>query len=481
MVRAVVVVLILSSVAISALCAAPVALDAAIVTVQGEAVLVPLRGRDADIDPQDPDAHRMSITVLEGPNHGTLSGDASAVQYIPPNIALLELLYTPDESFTGTDSLVFEVADPAGNMDIAEIRVDVQPPPRGNPEISGTLSLSSTYDSTAASPLTDVILRASSVVNWEGFALDTTVDFRDAMFEGLSVTATVNFEDLGSILATIGFDPTDSSFSYLSVATNFSFGDIGLRHVFYLSIPTENTYTEFKMIGRVGLASVSNTLTLSGCTSDFKSNVTRVSWGSVDCDARLTATLKMDCEDGFEYFRLGMSGYSLEPLLHLPLELELELTFEPQEKSMALDLACDDLFVDCLRLYCEAVDEDPDPLTSRNHVELYGIEIRCSLDPYIRFRGATSLVEEKNSAVTGRSDYFEVYTLSGTFFSCCDLWSVWQVNVFFDRDSTSLFDVGLIEVSADISVARSLGLSLDLTHNAVSGQTQLITGFNISW
>ncbi|HLL55876.1 MAG TPA: Ig-like domain-containing protein, partial [Myxococcaceae bacterium] len=88
---------------------APVAQDVSVTTRQGTAVSVVLSA-------QDPNGDALTYTVVEPPAHGTLSGT-------PP-----ELLYTPADGFSGTDSFRYQAHNGAVG---AEGTVSITVTPRG--------------------------------------------------------------------------------------------------------------------------------------------------------------------------------------------------------------------------------------------------------------------------------------------------------------------------------------------------------------
>jgi len=86
----------------------PVASNAAVVTAEDTPTNIVLRGSDPDSDP-------LVFTVLELPEHGTLSGTAP------------DLTYTPSNNFHGSDSFTFRVNDGEFDSDPATVSVTVNP------------------------------------------------------------------------------------------------------------------------------------------------------------------------------------------------------------------------------------------------------------------------------------------------------------------------------------------------------------------
>lgn len=107
----------------------PTAASRAVATLAGTAVAVPLRGADADGD-------TLSYTVVEGPRHGRISGTAPA------------LTYTPNDGYTGADTLRFTVSDGLSASAVATVSLSVEQ--RNRPPVATAASVSTAEDSAVA-------------------------------------------------------------------------------------------------------------------------------------------------------------------------------------------------------------------------------------------------------------------------------------------------------------------------------------------
>jgi hypothetical protein len=97
-------------ISIAAVNSAPVANAQTVTTTQGAAINITLSASDVD-------SPTLTYVVATSPTHGTLSGTA-------PN-----LTYTPDTSFTGTDSFIFHANDGALDSNNATVTVKVNAAP----------------------------------------------------------------------------------------------------------------------------------------------------------------------------------------------------------------------------------------------------------------------------------------------------------------------------------------------------------------
>ncbi|TFC27583.1 tandem-95 repeat protein [Cryobacterium sp. TMT2-18-3] len=90
----------------------PVAADNDVTTTTGKPVVVDVLGNDTD---RDGDLDPTSVSIVAGPSHGTVDVDPDAG----------EVTYSPDSSYTGTDSFTYKVCDVDGNCDTATVTVKV--------------------------------------------------------------------------------------------------------------------------------------------------------------------------------------------------------------------------------------------------------------------------------------------------------------------------------------------------------------------
>ena len=104
----------------------PVAEDGSYTTAKGTPIPVRLVASDPNLLYASPEEHPLVFDIVGAPANGMVSGDLSAVTYVEPNIAYVELLYTPDPDFVGTDRFTFVVHDPYDEFDLGTITITVE-------------------------------------------------------------------------------------------------------------------------------------------------------------------------------------------------------------------------------------------------------------------------------------------------------------------------------------------------------------------
>ena len=88
----------------------PIAQDDSVATIEEESVSVPVLSNDSD-----PDGDPLVILSVTQPENGSVT------------IAGGDLLYEPDEGFTGTDSFEYTIADDSGSTSTATVTIGVDP------------------------------------------------------------------------------------------------------------------------------------------------------------------------------------------------------------------------------------------------------------------------------------------------------------------------------------------------------------------
>jgi len=84
----------------------------------------------------------------------------------------------------------------------------------------------------------------------------------------------------------------------------------------------------------------------------------------------------------------------------------------------------------------------------------------------VELYGATSFTTAKNSEITGDADYFEMYRIQVRRPGCCNEDASIDIAVYFDKDSTWLFNLGMMTASIDFPLGPKLRCSLEVESSA---------------
>ena len=103
----------------------PTAESLSLVTCQNTPLTFALRGSDPDLTPVDAASHPLTFAIGGAPTHGALSGNLAAVTYRAPHEAALNVVYTPQVDFLGTDYITYTVTDPRGAFAVGRVQITV--------------------------------------------------------------------------------------------------------------------------------------------------------------------------------------------------------------------------------------------------------------------------------------------------------------------------------------------------------------------
>ena len=103
----------------------PTAESLSLVTCRNTPLIFSLRGSDPDLNPAAPAAHPLTFAIVGAPTYGALSGTLTAVTYNAPHEAAVDMVYTPELDFLGTDYVTYTVADPTGAFAVGRVEINV--------------------------------------------------------------------------------------------------------------------------------------------------------------------------------------------------------------------------------------------------------------------------------------------------------------------------------------------------------------------
>lgn len=459
---------------------APVAVDDFFVTQPETPVSITLEATDPDLDPFNPEEHPLVFAIVTGPVNGVLSGDLAVVTYEAPHRASVELTYTPNPEFVGTDSITFSVTDPSGAFDTALVQIDV----RVRPPVVGVLwgiwdiyvTLQETQTLSSALALTSSFTTVYVLDSWK---FEGKATFLETGFSAFTIKADFPLGELATVVSTVAFDPTSSSpFSYLQAVTKFDFLEIDWTHTFYLAADSASTYNTLVARWKMLDISFTSTTKFTGCNLTFDEEEIRVRWVWVPCDLKLDATLSIECE-GFDEFSLTVRDFPIfgQGCESLCIYLTLETTFTTLSKEVIGTFTCRSDWIDCFKVLCEVAADG----MSIQGVSVYGIRLQTSFPGGVEFRTDTSFTEAKNASVTGYSDYFEKCMLTGPTLPCCGSPGRWQIACYFKSGGTTLFGWGRTTFVLDTSLSDQISISAEITLSSEEPHWEWTSGFKVRW
>ncbi|MCR4392047.1 MAG: Ig-like domain-containing protein [Candidatus Acetothermia bacterium] len=448
-------ILVLGGIAVGA---PPMATDLFVTTLRDTPVEVVLEAADAGVDCAHPEQHPLTFTIMSAPSQGTLDGDLARVIYADPNLARVRLVYTPKPGFVGTDTFVYSVTDPFGFFATAVVRIDVTRPPALPPTLSGVWELGVTFRNTA--PVVSLSKAALTLFyKYDVFSLEASATWTDTGWTALAFVVGFPLGTAATVRSVLAFDPTGPSFTYWQTDTRFRLFELDLTHTVYLTGDPSTTYTQVAIQGAVDDLSFTSTTKFRIDPLEFVEETLTTRWTWADCDLTFAGRLRMT-KEGFDRFSVTAGDVAIPGFQYpsLGLYFRVEVGFTTQTKEVVPTLVIKSDWVCCVRLLTNVVTED----TTISGIAFYGFEMRTELEGGVEVRTATSFVDEKNAAVTGYCDYFEVWWFSGPILPCCGSPGRWQIGTYFD-DRGRLFGWGMTRIVLDFALGDSVRVSTEFS------------------
>jgi len=472
---------------------APTMEDQYVVTVQDAAVTFTVSASDEDIDPSNPDFHPLHFVILEGPTHGVLIGDLTQVQVVGPHDALVELTYVPANGFVGIDYVTITVIDPFDETAVGTttIQIDVERR-RMTGLLSGSWTTALTFDVQSSaltafrSQLTEVYRIGQLVVKGIALWKYDANNPGSLVFDSLRFQVDTPIGDLVRISSTLAFDPNgDPLFDYLRTRTSFRVFDTSFTHTAYLDNVSTNSYQTLVVRGGVGDVSYSNTVTFAmveDCGYCFSYENLSLAWKW--CDLRMRSTVSFT-DDGFNSVMLGLSDYPIPGFVRpsFGVYLDLSVTFTPEKKTLTPTLKLKTAWVDCIQILA-ALETGSAANPVIDGFGIHGIRLQQRLLDGVRVQIALSFDEAKNSSVTGQTDYYELWMISGTTSPCCGAAGTWKIATYFNHDSPMPFDWGMTIIRADVALSDRINVSTEtVVRSGFFGdpKLELSLGWSVRW
>lgn len=353
-----------------------------------------------------------------------------------------------------------------------------------------TLDVSVTTNNPALSFADALDFSSSLTVNYEvgGWLFTSYTEFDDAGW------ADQTFAAGGSLGAwtfdsLVDFAPT-GAFEELDISTSIALG--GMTFGFdFVSTPGEVT---LDLIGAGSTSLVDVEITVSfgnpdvaGCDLDWTGVAVEV--GFPFCCADITATIAFDCL-GFDEACFAVDGISVG---NIPwLTLGAEVCFQTESKTLTLTPSFDFGADVCFDVYFDvATTGGAGPATVLNigDITIDGIGLECEIGGIaftaISYWGVPRFWNGAADDYPGLlmyhgQQYWEAYQIATTDDACCGPFG-FDIAVFFDANSTSLFDIALFEASMTLQVATQFEFAMGLEYDVVAGAQLWTLGFVVTW
>ncbi len=416
-----------------------------------------------------------AFVIIEMPAHGILLG-------IPP-----DLIFIPRPGFSGTDWISFAVTTPEGLLNLGTVKIlvlgpleTVSPPAllsEGGLVFSGPTFLVDGYR-----------FALGLQQRFQYFEQSLRATWTHAGFTSFAAVTRLEFEGTWPspwrlpITSTLDFDPTIPGLNSWTVDARTTIAGTIWAYNFYFSGPDPQTgsYATFQVQGTIGAFTFDSRTKFVTLTPTFGEQrlTLKGPWICDGCPTNWELDF-LQTKAGFEHlsFRLKDITIPCPACGGIKTLLDIKVTFTVDEKKVEPTLRIVSEWVACVK---PLVALEPVPSGfGLGGIDLYGIEIKCEVSGGYTLRLATAFNSAKNSQVTGDTRFFEVWQLEGPVVPCCGNPGRFQVSVYFEQASGSLFGFGMGNIVLYFPVSRELlvrvGLKVGKVDAADPAKTWILT------
>jgi len=442
---------------------------------EGSSVTVVFSATDEDIDPMMPERHPVRFELSRQPFHGRLTGDIKDVRYESPHRAFVELKYIPNDGFRGVESIPYLVEDAEGVINRSSIKIDVIAETRGPISFSGYLESVATFEQGETDFFSDFDTDLTTIYRHGELEIMADSGWSETEWDSLRFRGEAPLGKL-DLRSTLDFDPNeDEPFNYWRSVANFYYSEIDFRYTFKLDHDPEDTYHEIEARWSLGDVSFRGRTKFSNSGRKFDESDLRTRWKWPDCDLSVSTDLSFN-DEGFEEFAVDVGDI---PIIY-GTYFEFETTFTASSKEVEPNLFYRSDWIDCFKILAELITNEEE--SDIEGLSIYGLRFRDTFPEGIRVRIDASLVEDKNSSVTGDSDFSNRWRISGPFDAGYRAPGRWQFTNYLGAvEEGKLFGWGESELKIAFPLAEDLDLETELTYRREDPQWEIKIGGEVSW
>lgn len=321
----------------------------------------------------------------------------------------------------------------------------------------------------------------NSVLSVGGWVASIDARFTDTELDTLSVFTSGSLGNV-SLNSSLEFNPSTVAFVSWQSGVSFTLLDLAFSDILYVAASQTNSYSQLTATGSFGDRTFRLSAKFGICPILFWEASACVDWFWDACETNLSACVEITDVGGLEAIDLTMTDCTLfESFFGMRGSLAVALSFTLNEKTLSPTLTIEPDWIYCTDVELLGEISAGSELVSVEALLVYGIVGECSIGESVSIRFADSFVSEKNGAVTGNADYFELIEVSGAIPSCCGADGSFDVAAYFDRSSTALFDLGLVTASLETQIAAPFAFAFAAEFPTDGAGWRLSWTFRIIW
>ena len=335
-------------------------------------------------------------------------------------------------------------------------------------------------------PLTPVDLTSTSInlsVGWGAASAQLDAKLSNSLFDTLTLSGAAPLGNI-NLTSSAQFNPSTAEFISWQSGASFVLLDLAFTNLTSVLDPQTTSYTQWSVSGSANDINFQTTVKLGICPLAFWETSICGSWVWFDCFANMSVCVQFDDVVGFRDISVAMTDLVLfENFLGIRGVFDSTITFTADEKVLTptLRFTPDWFFCSDFELLGEI--DVVSPLAVEN-MGFYGLRGQCTIGDCVTFSFADSLDDAKNSSVTGKADYFEMFGVSGCLPSCCGSDGEFEIKAYFERPpapSGTLFGLGLITVTFDVQLFTNFSFAFSGEFPMATSDWELAWTFRVLW
>ena len=326
-----------------------------------------------------------------------------------------------------------------------------------------------------------IVLNAFLEIN--GFKSQLDARLTQTTFDVLTIGNSLTLGEI-PLTSTLVLNPSLVEFVSWQAGASLEWGGVGFSEILFLTTPPESSYNQVSVRGNPGDFNLEATVKLGVCPLEFWESSICGDWVWPSCDVPLSACLTFTDAVGFDALTVSAAGIPVfTDIVSFDSTLDASLEYSTEEKILSPNLKVTADWGICpeITLLGEIV------LTSGtlgiDGFSIYGIEAEVPVGPVTFFVG-DSLVDAKNSAITGKADYFEVIGIESPLASCCGTPGQFTLATYFERPpapSGGLLGIGLIEGLFESQFSDHFAVSVVAQYRPVAPAWWFSVSMRVLW
>jgi len=309
----------------------------------------------------------------------------------------------------------------------------------------------------------------------------TQIDLTGWSSQVFSANGTIGAVTAASHLA---FDPKNAAFSYWNTSVTVTLAGVDFTGT--------SNLTSTGIGWTLGARGSIDDVTLSGTayfnedadgvvqTGSYTLCITRADFDiqfPFGCIDPIDITSGFSATDGFEGLSVNLNNVVWDQFPAIVFDIKIEFTLQTEGKTLTITPTLN-LEPGCITLYGEI-------LTGTSTLEItgihfYGVSLQFSWEG-TSFASYSSFDPDKNSTVTGKSDYWEKFVIETTNDSCCGGSLQFDISTYFQSGSVALFDWGETDIDLAVGIGSNITVKTGTVFTAQNGLEEWEVGIELDW